>query len=64
LLTEQIKRLMLSAPTRPFFLFAMTSNPHHPYSVAHLPQLRPGAVRPASAVQQADAEGDRMEGGL
>ncbi|MBP1684286.1 MAG: sulfatase [Deltaproteobacteria bacterium] len=56
LLIEQIKRFLVSKPQRPYFLFAMTSNPHHPYSVAHLPPLQEGAVRPAAAVQDVEPE--------
>ncbi|MFN8624734.1 MAG: sulfatase-like hydrolase/transferase [Candidatus Binatia bacterium] len=55
LLIEQVKRFLVNSPKRPFFLFAMTSNPHHPYSVAHLPPQRHGVVRPAAAVQEAES---------
>ena len=37
LLIEQIKRFITTAGRRPFFLVGMTSNPHHPYAVDHLP---------------------------
>ncbi|MBI4515232.1 MAG: sulfatase-like hydrolase/transferase [Deltaproteobacteria bacterium] len=37
LLIEEIKRFITARDQRPFFLFAMTSNPHHPYDVPHLP---------------------------
>jgi arylsulfatase A-like enzyme len=37
LLIEQIKEFITTAGQRPFFLVGMTSNPHHPYAVDHLP---------------------------
>lgn len=37
LLIEQIKQFITTAGRRPFFLVGMTSNPHHPYAVDHLP---------------------------
>lgn len=37
LLTDEIKRFIASRQKRPFFLFAMTSNPHHPYAIEQLP---------------------------
>jgi hypothetical protein len=39
LLIEQIKQFITTAGRRPFFLVAMTSNPHHPYAVDHLPPV-------------------------
>ncbi len=40
LLIDEVKRFITSAD-RPFFLVAMTSNPHHPYTVDHLPPVPP-----------------------
>lgn len=51
LLIEEIKRFITGKPKRPFFLFAMTSNPHHPYAADKVPGLRQNALLPARAVQ-------------
>lgn len=37
LLLDEIKRFLSTRDERPFFLYAMTSNPHYPYAVDHLP---------------------------
>ena len=36
LLIDEVKRFLTSRDGRPFFVFAMTSNPHHPYALDHL----------------------------
>jgi arylsulfatase A-like enzyme len=41
LLTDEIKRFITTNGKRPFFLLAMTSNPHHPYAVDQLPGQAP-----------------------
>jgi arylsulfatase A-like enzyme len=43
LLIEEAKRFIAAHDRRPFFLFAMTSNPHHPYAVDHMPGVPPPA---------------------
>jgi len=52
LLIEEIKRFITANGKRPYFLFAMTSNPHHPYTVDHLPPELRGAD-PEAQPQQA-----------
>jgi len=47
LLTDQLKQFIAAPDQRPFFVVAMTSDPHHPYTVDHL-------LAPASA---SDAHG-------
>jgi arylsulfatase A-like enzyme len=37
LLIDEIKRFIVAKERRPFFLVAMTSNPHHPYAIEQLP---------------------------
>lgn len=53
LLIDEIKRFIIGKPKRPFFLFAMTSNPHHPYAIEQLPQLRQSPVLPVSSMRAA-----------
>jgi arylsulfatase A-like enzyme len=55
LLIEEIKRFIVAKPKRPFFLFAMTSNPHHPYAADQLPALRQSGLLPAATVRGSGA---------
>jgi len=55
LLIEEIKRFIAANPKLPFFVFAMTSNPHHPYAADQLPALRHAGVLPAAARAAAGA---------
>jgi len=37
LLTDEVKRFLAAPHPRPFFVLAMTNNPHHPYAIDQLP---------------------------
>jgi len=43
LLTDEVKHFLSTRDERPFFLVAMTSNPHHPYAIDQLPGQAPEA---------------------
>ena len=54
LLIEEAKRFIAAQGRRSFFLFAMTSNPHHPYAVDHVRGVPPptGADNGRAAYEQ------------
>jgi lipoteichoic acid synthase len=41
LLVDEVERFLANRDARPFFMVAMTSNPHHPYAVGELPGETP-----------------------